>query len=102
MIVNKSKVELSIQDFSECPGRDRVLNILEKTIGRQNIEFVDIPDYYWINDLDAMVFKLLLTGNSLSDTALAAAAGVFANRIIADEFDYLIWKDEIIIRVWWD
>jgi hypothetical protein len=92
---------LKVNEFNNCPGRDRIREILRDLKIFDSIAYVNLEDPYWENDQATMVFAI---DRKTIDVALRI--GIFARNVQADEFDFKIVNDGSInyyvIRIWWD
>ncbi|MDD5015578.1 MAG: hypothetical protein PHW73_10895 [Atribacterota bacterium] len=102
--IKKSTCKIVTKEFNNCPGKKEIQKEMREIVGIGTYTYVDVKDQCWQNDPATLVFLLRLYGQEDErNIQLALNAGVLANRLLADEFDWkMIDQQTFIIRLWWD
>jgi hypothetical protein len=97
--INMIKSSLKIgEEFNDCPGKVAIKR--EFTLSNLNkaIEFVDIEDPNWQNDVDTIILKI-----DKKDTIAALKLGQFAVDQRVNDFQIKMIKNgDLIVKFWWD
>ena len=91
--------EIKLEQFSNCPGADRVRQYLYEHYLNSYFEVVDLKENFYQNNRDTFVLALL---SGPTEAQVALALGTMAVELHADEYNWKAIEGKYIVRLWWD
>ncbi len=94
--------EIKLEEFSNCPGANRIKQYLYTHNLNPYFEIVDVDEersYAYKNDRDTLVIFIL---SGPTEAQVALALGTMAVELNADEYNWKAIEGKYIVRIWWD
>lgn len=93
-------VEMKLEEFNNCPGKEAVQKQLKELGIADYIEIADAPMQYWQNESDTLVLKMKTGMSWPFEVGLAFTKLMTTTN--PDEFDSEVKNYTTYIRMWWD